>query len=50
MGGSTPIVWGDRLFLTSEDDGDLVLSVRQHRGQGTVEAQVGSGRFRARDR
>src|SRR5262245_35514062 len=25
MGGSTPIVWGDRLFLTSEDRGDLVL-------------------------
>ncbi len=25
MGGATPVVWGDRLFLTSEDKGDLVL-------------------------
>jgi outer membrane protein assembly factor BamB len=25
MGGSTPIVWGDRLFLTSADGPDLVL-------------------------
>jgi outer membrane protein assembly factor BamB len=25
MGGSTPVVWGDRIFLTSEDGSDLVL-------------------------
>ena len=25
MGGSTPVVWGDRIFLTSEDGKDLVL-------------------------
>lgn len=24
-GGSTPAIWGDRLFLTSEDDKDIVL-------------------------
>lgn len=25
MGGSTPIVWGDKIFLTTEDGGDLAL-------------------------
>src|SRR5262245_33465478 len=25
MGGSTPIIWGDRIFLTSEDGNDVVL-------------------------
>ncbi len=25
MGGSTPVIWGDRIFLTSEDGSDLVL-------------------------
>jgi len=25
MGGSTPIVWSDRIFLTSQDKGDVVL-------------------------
>ena len=25
MGGSTPVVWGDRIFLTSEDGKDIVL-------------------------
>lgn len=25
MAGSTPVVWGDRIFLTSEDGGDVVL-------------------------
>ena len=25
QGGSTPIIWGDRIFLTSQDGKDLVL-------------------------
>lgn len=48
MGGSTPIVWGDRLFLTCEDGQDLVLLCISTRGKELWKRKVGSGRFRAR--
>ncbi len=48
MAGSTPIVWGDRLFLTSEDGNDLVLLCVNTKGQEVWKRKLGSGRFRAR--
>jgi outer membrane protein assembly factor BamB len=33
IGGATPVVWGDRLFLTSGDGNDLVLLCVQTNGQ-----------------
>jgi outer membrane protein assembly factor BamB len=48
MGGSTPIVWGDRLFLTCEDGRDLVLLCVSTGGKELWKRKIGSGRFRAR--
>ena len=48
MGGSTPIVWGERLFLTCEDGRDLVLLCVSTEGKQLWKRKVGSGRFRAR--
>jgi outer membrane protein assembly factor BamB len=48
MGGSTPIVWGDRLFLTCEDGRDLVLLCVTTGGKELWKRKIGSGRFRAR--
>lgn len=54
MGGSTPAVWGDRIFLTSEDKGDIVLLCISTKGTelwrrklgtatGTVRQDEGNG-------
>ncbi len=43
MGGSTPIVWGDRLFLTSTDGGDVVLLCAGTDGKERWKRKFGSG-------
>jgi outer membrane protein assembly factor BamB len=49
MGGSTPIVWKDRIFLTSEDGADLVLLCLSTQGKELWKTKLSSGkqRFRA---
>ena len=49
MGGSTPVVWGDRIFLTSEDGADLVLLCLNTQGKQLWKTKLGTGkqRFRA---
>jgi outer membrane protein assembly factor BamB len=48
-GGSTPAVWGDRLFLTSEDDKDIVLMCVSTAGKELWKKKLatitGRGRF-----
>ena len=46
MGGSTPIVWGDRIFLTSEDGADLVLMCLNTDGKELWKKKVGTGKQR----
>jgi outer membrane protein assembly factor BamB len=46
MGGSTPIVWGARLFLTSEEGNDVVLLCVGTDGQAKWKQQLGTGRRR----
>src|SRR5262245_19182820 len=43
MAGSTPVVWGDRLFLTSEDGNDLVLVGISTDGKQLWKQKIGSG-------
>ncbi len=49
MGGSTPAVWNDRIFLTSEDGEDLVLLCFDTKGKQLWKTKIGTGkkRFRA---
>ena len=46
MAGSTPAVWGDRIFLTSEDGTDLVLLCVSTDGQELWKRKLGTGRRR----
>lgn len=46
MGGSTPVVWGHRLFLTSEDGTDLVLLSFETDGKLLWKRKLASGRGR----
>ncbi len=39
QGGSTPVVWEDRIFLTSADGDDLVVMGFDTKGDGTLEDQ-----------
>jgi outer membrane protein assembly factor BamB len=48
MGGSTPIVWGERIFLTSADADDLVLMCVSTSGKELWKRKLGSGKVRAR--
>ncbi len=48
MGGSTPIVWGERIFLTSEDGKDLVLMCVGTDGKERWKRKVGSATGKAR--
>jgi outer membrane protein assembly factor BamB len=48
MGGSTPAVWGERIFLTSADGDDLVLLCVSTQGKELWKRKLGSGRFKAR--
>jgi outer membrane protein assembly factor BamB len=41
--GATPIVWDDRIFLTSVDDSDLVLIAADTSGKQLWKQKVGSG-------
>jgi outer membrane protein assembly factor BamB len=47
MAGSTPIVWGERIFLTSADGDDLVLMCVSTAGKELWKRKLGSGRVRA---
>jgi outer membrane protein assembly factor BamB len=49
MGGSTPVVWGDRIFLTSEDNGDLLLLCVSTSGKELWKRKLGSAKIRARN-
>lgn len=46
MGGSTPIVWNDRIFLTSEDGDALVLMCVSTDGKELWKRQMGVGKKR----
>jgi outer membrane protein assembly factor BamB len=48
MGGSTPALWGDRLFLTSEEGDDVVVLCVSTAGKVLWKHKVGSGRARFR--
>jgi outer membrane protein assembly factor BamB len=48
MGGSTPILWGERIFLTSEDGDDLVLMCVGTDGKERWKRKVGTGKLRYR--
>ncbi len=48
MGGSTPAVWGDRLFLTCEDGGDVVLLGLGTDGKALWKRKFGRGGSRYR--
>jgi outer membrane protein assembly factor BamB len=43
MGGSTPAVWGDRLFLTSEEGSDVVLLCVSTAGKELWKRKLGTG-------
>jgi outer membrane protein assembly factor BamB len=43
MGGSTPIIWGDRIFLTSEEGKDLVLLCIHTDGKPLWTRKLGGG-------
>jgi outer membrane protein assembly factor BamB len=48
MGGSTPIIWGDRIFLTAEDGKDLVLLCVGTDGKERWKRKVGTAGLRVR--
>jgi outer membrane protein assembly factor BamB len=43
MGGSTPAVWGDRIFVSSEDGNDVALVCLNTDGKQLWEKRVGTG-------
>src|SRR5262249_20035048 len=43
MSGATPVVWGDRIFLTSADGNDLVLLCVSTDGKEMWKRKVSSG-------
>jgi outer membrane protein assembly factor BamB len=47
-GGATPVVWGDRIFVTSASDSDLVLLCVSTAGEKLWEKTVGTGNETAR--
>lgn len=49
MGGSTPVIWGDRIFLTSEDQHDLVLLCISTAGKQLWKHKLGSGDMKVRN-
>src|SRR5205807_149529 len=46
MSGATPCVWGDRIFLTSEDGNDLVAMCVGTDGKEVWKKKLGSGKQR----
>jgi outer membrane protein assembly factor BamB len=49
MGSSTPAVWRDRIFVTSEEGNDLVLLCFDQNGKQLWKTKLGSGRQRYRE-
>jgi outer membrane protein assembly factor BamB len=43
MAGSTPAIWGDRIFLTSQDGNDLVLMCINNAGKVQWKHKLGTG-------
>src|SRR5438105_3521445 len=43
MGGSTPAIWGDRIFLTSEDGTDVALLCLDTKGTQLWKTNAGVG-------
>src|SRR5207302_6590526 len=41
MGGSTPVIWGDRIFLTSADGNKLVVLCASTAGKEIWRKQIG---------
>jgi outer membrane protein assembly factor BamB len=48
MSGATPIVWGERIFLTSEDGKDVVLMCVSTKGKELWRRKLGTGKRRFR--
>jgi outer membrane protein assembly factor BamB len=48
MGGSTPVIWGDRIFLTTEDGNDVAVVCFDTKGKQLWETKVGGGDARKR--
>lgn len=48
MGGSTPAIWGDRIFLTSEDGDDVVLLCIGTDGKQRWKQKLATGKARFR--
>jgi outer membrane protein assembly factor BamB len=48
MGGATPIIWGDRIFLTSEDGADLALLCVSTAGKELWKRKLGTATKKAR--
>lgn len=48
MSGATPIIWGERIFLTSEDGDDVVLMCVNTQGKKLWETKIGTGKKRFR--
>jgi outer membrane protein assembly factor BamB len=48
VGGSTPAVWVDRIFFTSQDGDDLVLMCVRTDGKELWRRKLGTGKFKAR--
>ena len=46
MGSSTPAIWKDRIFLTSEDGTDIVLLCLDTKGNQLWKTKLGSGKQR----
>jgi outer membrane protein assembly factor BamB len=48
MGGATPAIWGDRIFLTSEDGDDIVLLCVSTQGKELWKRKLATGKARFR--
>lgn len=49
MGGATPVIWGERIFLTSEDGSDVVLLCVSTEGRLLWKRTLGPGKRRFRN-
>jgi outer membrane protein assembly factor BamB len=49
MSGATPAIWGDRIFLTSEDGNDVVLLCISTEGRQLWKRPLGTGKKRFRN-
>ena len=49
MSGATPVIWGDRIFLTSEDGNDVVLLCVSTDGRELWKRKLATGRARFRN-